>query len=126
MSTSLFSIQLIGGPADGLHVATNHVPERTLRSSKDQVDPSNATLAQYDLTDSRYGVDARGFPTIEMKYEFAGATESSDGCLTLGTASRVVPSRIERLASWAISCRRGLSAWMMAPIGYPMQIPRPR
>ena len=114
MSTNLFSIELIGGPADGLQVATNNIPGRMLQRSKDGLGASHSRLAQYDLTDSRYGVDASGLPMIEMKYAFVGTTATSGRRGLAGFAGR--------LPAWAVSCRRGIAAWMMAPINYPMQI----
>jgi len=107
MSTNLFSIELIGGPADGLQVATNNIPGRMLQRSKDGLGASHSRLAQY-------GVDASGLPMIEMKYAFVGTTATSGRRGLAGFAGR--------LPAWAVSCRRGIAAWMMAPINYPMQI----
>jgi hypothetical protein len=137
MKSHSFQIELLGGPADGLQMAADKVPDRTIRMpSSPSPCPSDgygrrrATTrhwAEYELLWRKYNIDSRGAAVVRLGYDFVAYRAGRNPSATTQFAAGLL--RMTGL-SWLATCAGGwrkrlatrrLAAGKKTPAGYPIE-----
>jgi hypothetical protein len=84
-----FKLELVGGPADGFHVALPEPPGRTVRmpaspaaagsGQNSSHQPSTRLLALYDLASRQEEFGADAAPLVRLRYRFVGMRACDEG-----------------------------------------------
>jgi hypothetical protein len=147
MKSPSFQIELLGGPADGLQMAADKIPDRTIRMPSslsphlsDGCGRRRATArywAEYELLWRKYDLDSRGAAVVRLGYDFVAFRAGRNPSATRRFAAGLL--RITGLA-WLATCtggwrnklatRRLATRWLAArwlaarkktPAGYPIE-----
>jgi hypothetical protein len=124
MKSHSFQIELLGGPVDGLQLAAQQAPSRTIRMPSSPAPWPGAGFgkpragrrhwAMYELLWRRCDIDARGAVVVRLGYDFVGCRARHDTRPTKRFAARLLGivgppvARLRRLMNRAGGWRRRL------------------
>jgi len=131
MSATLRKVRFIGGPFDGLVVASSDFAVReTLQMPTSSVrlrrfdtigdELAGHTCTAYRLASAR-ATTTDGRPTVELRYDFVGF-EIVEACVAGDGPPSASPRWLLAVLQWSRGIPRKLGDWMLEPIDYPLKV----